>query len=253
MGYPVFYWKPHQIGRGYEPAKVESIQLTEELTDLQVTPKRDVIDAYSIHGGRSREILRAWLEVRILLDRFNSRSLFRQFSAMINHLERGGHVVFCVDSAKLWNVHATDPIRQTTTAFNHASNQAVQWGSTVTTLAAGDEIVIESAPPKAGREYQAVGAHTHDSVTGDGFLTLADSFSAFDTYPDGVHVRYSDYYPNLCLDSRNVGGALLTHDHRITNTLDITLTYIIPLPPVSKVTQQPPGNTNKDNPDYGAN
>lgn len=253
MGYPVFYWRPHQVAKAARPATVESIQLSEHLSDLQVTPRRDVVDAYSIHGGRSRELLRAWLDVRILLDRFNDRALFRKFSAMINHLERGGHIAFSVDSDKLWNAYTNQPILQSSTKIRHGSNQATEWGSTVTTLANGDEIVIESAPPKSGREYQASGGHSYDAASAEGVLTLADSLNAFDTYATGSHVRYSDYYPNLCLDQSNVGGALLTHDHRITSTLDLPLTYLIPLQPVSKFQRAEPGAVNKDPPDWQGN
>jgi hypothetical protein len=248
MGYPVFYWKPHQIRRSAGDPKIETIQLSEDLSDLQVTPRRDVVDAYSIHGGRSRELLRAWLDVRIVLDRFNDRALFRKFSAMINHLERGGHVAFSVDSDKLWNAFLTSNAGQTSTKLYHGSNQAIEWGSSVTTLGT-DEIVVESMPPKSGREYQAVTTHTYDTAAAEGVITLADSMNLFDTYREGAHVRYSDYYPNLCLDSRNIGGALLTHDHRITSTLDLPMVYIMPLPPVAKFSQPSP-NGSKDPPDW---
>lgn len=81
-------------------------------------------------------------------------------------------------------------------------------------------------------------------------ITLKDGSDLFDSYREGAHVRYSDYYPNLCLDSRNIGGALLTHDHRITSTLDLPLVYIIPLSPLSQGIQQNPTTNSNDKPDW---
>ena len=101
MGNPFFSWYPHQTNTGV--AYFEKIDIPEDLTDLQVTPRRDVADAFTLHGGRSRELLRPWVEIRILYDRFTSRPLFRRFSAMINHLERGGVVAFGVDSDKVYS------------------------------------------------------------------------------------------------------------------------------------------------------
>ena len=103
MGYAFYTWKPHQT-TDIAPAR-ETITLTEDLTDLQITPKRDTFESYSIFGGRSRENLRAWMDVRITLDRFNDRELFRRFRGMIDHLERGGSVAFGNDSNKCYSTH----------------------------------------------------------------------------------------------------------------------------------------------------
>ena len=76
MGYPFFTWLPHMNGAAPDR---ETILLTEDLSDLQVQPRRDVADTFSISGGRSRELLRPWVDVRILLDRFNNRKLLGNF------------------------------------------------------------------------------------------------------------------------------------------------------------------------------
>jgi hypothetical protein len=257
MGYPIFTWRPHMYPSSAPGGYRETILLSEDLTDLQVTPKRDVIDTYSIAGGRSRELLRAWLEVRIVLERFTDRALFRQFSAMINHLERGGHIQFSVDHQKVFNAHMTARHLQRETKLTHTSNLSESVSTVVcSTLADGDEIVIESGPPKAGREYHTATDHNYVGDTGIGRVTLGDSLHLLDSYAEGSHLRYSDYYPNLFLPSSGTGSALLTHDHRISYTLDLTLTYRIPdlnvASPAQPIEPISDGNDDAgDKPDWG--
>jgi hypothetical protein len=230
MGYPFFSWKPHQAGAG--PAR-NTIDLTESLSDLQVTPRRDVADSFGIHGGRSRELLRPWVDVRIVLDRFNDRKLFRQFSAMINHLERGGSVAFCNDSDKVFLARTLVEYPQHTTSIELGPKDASAYTTVPNTLANGDEIVIESGPPAGKREYHVVNAHTESvsgSLTAPTTITLGESRSFRDDYPAGSVVRYSDFYPALILGPGQTGGSILTHDHRITYTFDILLSTIQPLP-----------------------
>lgn len=243
MAYPFFSWYPHQLSFG---SNLETIDLTEDLSDLQVTPKRDVVDVFSLHGGRSRELLRPWIDVRITLDRFTDRLLFRKFTAMINHLERGGSIAFGVDSAKVWAARTEMTHYQDATTLIHGANVAGRWHATsCTALATGDELVIESGPPLAKREYHRVDSVSTTS-TGAGVINIGDSMNLFDEYRAGSLVRYSDFYPTLILPPGGVGSGMLTHDHRITYTLDLTLVYIIPMD--NEDDNDGPGDG--DNPDH---
>jgi hypothetical protein len=222
MGYPFFSWYPlHSMS-----PRIEIINFGEDLSDLQVTPKRDVVDSFSLMGGRSRELLRPWVEVRVVLDRFTDRKLFRQLSAMINHLERGGSVAFGNDHQKIWMAR-TERISQGATSVLHGSNVGGGYydGSTpvLSTLSSPDEIVIETGAPLAKREYHTVSSASASQIN------LGESLDTFDSYPTGSIVRYSDFYPTLIMPPNEVGGAHLTHDHRITYTLDINLAYVIPV------------------------
>lgn len=235
MPSPFFTWWPHQTR---STSGRETITLSEDLSDLQVTPKRDVVETYSVHGGRSVELLRPWVEVRIVLERFTDRALFRKFSAMINHLERGGVVAFGLDSAKAWMVRTREPIYQGGVTIDGTGNLANGFhddSATTYVVTVGDEVIIESGPPAAKREYQTLTAITGgtDGALGTTHVTIDPSSStptnAFrDDYANGCVIRFSDFWPTLILPGGGVGSAMLTHDHRISYTLDLNLVYVIP-------------------------
>ena len=229
MGFPFFTWLPHQTTdvTSYR----ETITLAEDLTDLQITPKRDTFESYSIFGGRSRENLRAWMDVRITLDRFNDRNLFLQFRNMIDHLERGGAVSFGNDSAKCYSAALRKECRQRNIGVDVGRNlHKTRHADAQDQLAVGDEIVLESFPPKASREY-----HTIKTVSGSSTATTylfgpsGAEVLAQDDYAINSRMRHADYLPTLILPSNQVGSLMLTHDRRITFTLDLNLTYVLPV------------------------
>jgi len=243
---------PHQIGMDGATPSREYITLTEDLSDLQITPRRDVADAFSISGGRSRELLRPWQNVRIVLDRFNDRDLFRQFSGMINHLERGGAITFCNDRDKCFAARTNAIVRQNQPFLN--LGEKFESGEFYTThpdtLEAGDEIVIESGPPVGKREYLTVQSHAAltDGSGGTKIQTPGGAGGTMDEYPPGSLVRFSDLYPILIMEPGQVGGGHLTHDHRITYTLDLNLATVQTYPdPDFQASRQ---NTAKPN-DWG--
>ena len=230
MGFPFFSWRPHQDytlagGMGGR----ETILLSEDLTDLQITPRRDVVDVYSIGGGRSRQNLRAWMDVRITLDRFTDRELFRQFTDMINHLERGGTIAFGNDHQKAVLARLNNNLPQGKNVIGFGYNLCSEYSTGVsdtTLLSTGDEIVIESSLPKANRHYTTVGTPSgYTSPNPDvGRYTIGLNLSS--EFTDKAWVRHSDFFPTLILPT--VGQQFLTHDRRLTYTLDIQLAYILP-------------------------
>tara|TARA_R110000824_G_scaffold249220_5_gene438181 strand:- start:689 stop:1543 length:855 start_codon:yes stop_codon:yes gene_type:complete len=221
----------------------ESIVLDESLSDLQITPIRDVSDSISLSGRYSKVTLRPSIKVRITLERFTDRHLFRKFSAMINHLERGGWVAFGNDDAKVWGatlmMKTFQGGRTFTCGDNLYSTYAAGSSSLVnlvgTTVAPyGDEIVVESHPPEAKREYftlldVTVGSSGLNALSVDTFSPTRSLDHSREDYETGTLVRHADFYPKLFLPGGAIGGALLTHEHRIAYTLDIELEYVIPM------------------------
>ena len=238
MGLPFFTWRPHQT-RQYKGDDRLWIDLPEELSDLQVNPRRDVFDTFSIYGGRSREYTRSWLDVRIVLDRFNDRALFRQFSAMINHLERGGVVAFGTDSEKCYASSLFNSVNPGAVAYRATANAYKEYHPSAPDLPTnGDEMVIESPPPKSGREYFIFKNATE---TAGGYkITVGDdgTYNKYskDFYPDGSRVRIADFFPTLILPPGAVGAQMLTHDHRISYTLDLNLVLVGPKKKISQDT-----------------
>jgi hypothetical protein len=252
MGFPFFTWLPHQTTE-VSPYR-ETITLSEDLTDMQITPRRDTFESYSIFGGRSRENLRAWMDVRITLDRFNDRNLFLKFRNLIDHLERGGSVAFGNDSAKCYSAAMRKVCRQRNIGVDLGRNlHKSRHADAPDQLAVGDEIVLESFPPKAGREY-----HTIKSVSGSTLETFYNfgpsgaEVLAQDDYAINSRVRHADYFPTLILPSSEVGSLMLTHDRRITFTLDLNLTYVLPARTLPEdVQQNTAGSEKPDGTDMG--
>jgi hypothetical protein len=118
---------------------------------------------------------------------------------------------------------------QGTTGLNLGGQAVDLYTSHPLVLATDDEVVIESGPPAGKREYHTVAGH-NTTAAGTLITIGGDGSNLFDDYPAGSVVRYSDLYPALILGPGQVGGALLTHDHRITYTLDLLLSSIQPLP-----------------------
>jgi len=250
---PFFTWWPHQTGGG---TTRQVITLTEDLSDLQITPKRDVIDTFAIDGGRVRELLRPYCDVRIVLERYTDRDLFRRLNSMINHLERGGVVAFGLDSAKAWACELRFDVDPNAEIVHTGPNKTGTYhpDSASATPTVGDEITIESSPPLGKREQhiaQTVAAAGDNFVIGINHADANDSM--FDYFKAGSIVRNSDFFPTLVLPASGVGAMTNTHDHRISYTFDITLTYIKPRFEVEVPNQYGNTGTNvtvQDQPDY---
>ena len=246
MGFPFFSFWPHTAD-----ANRHDIVLTEDLSDLQITPIRDVSDAVTMRGNLRRATGRPSIRVRILLERFTDRELFRRFSGLINHLERGGWCSFGLDDSKAYGALTNTNYYQGTRRFYVEENQYKGFtpnSASTTSLAVGDEIVIESPPPVAAREYFAIhekaesGTLCRIDIDASGGGTTNNIFQ--EDYPPQALVRHSDFYPKLFLPASGIGGGLLTHDHRIAYTLDLQLEYVIPN--LQKVLDQPEPNEAND-------
>ena len=241
MGSPFFTWMPFV----QFPSRI-FLPLGEALSDLQVTPTRQSTDAVSLAGIHRRTNFAPGQDVRIILERFTDRSMFRKFHNMINHLERGGYVSFGLDDTKAYGaaMNHVGPRYQGSARINvgeniykdYSPNTAANYApSGATTAPFGDELIIETAAPYGKREYHAAYAVTGDGTSTGAEIDLDTSTGTAVTgqqlqndYTAGALVRISDFWPKLYLPAAAVGSQLLTHDHRISYTLDIGLRYCIP-------------------------
>jgi len=246
MSYPIFSWIPHQLDATTlfemdDPEQRVYLDLydhREQLSDLQVTPMRDVVDTYSIGGGVSRTMTRAWQNVRIVIDRFNDRDLFRRLSNMINHLERGGVVSFANRKDKCYASRLVSDVFPDDKVIRVGPNLCKAYSTTEIDFlneAQNDEIVIEQAPPFSKRWHGVLISKTETGDGGASHQVGRIAYGGSDTiyaveegFNQGDLVRYHDFWPTLVLPKSQVGAGLLTHDHRITYTLDLNLQYIIP-------------------------
>ena len=234
MAYPIFSWLPHQDGTS-SPIR-QYIELSEYLSDLQVTPQRDVSDTYAISGGVTRTMTRAWLNVRITLDRFSDRAVFRDLTNMINHLERGGTVSFCNDKNKAYAARLDAAgISTGGTKIGAGENLYKKYSTTaVDFLQINDEVVVENEPPFAVRAIKKIAGKT-EFDTGAASYTVDAAFT--EAHREGAFIRYADFWPCLYLPKSQINSGVLTHDHRINYTLDINLQYIIPYDNTKSVPQ----------------
>tara|TARA_R110000824_G_scaffold328646_1_gene515514 strand:- start:353 stop:1201 length:849 start_codon:yes stop_codon:yes gene_type:complete len=222
MANPYFiYWPYGGIQR------VE-IDMTEPISDIQQRPRRHVEDSMSLNGHRVRSNLTAGLQIRISDERFTARGKWRELSGLINHLEQGYLCGFAEDFSNAYGMI----LESMTVGSNIIMVDATNWfqGWTAPGLGAvkqpvvGDEIVIESGAWKGCREYFTVAA---TSIVGTSRRIELDRPVNY-RFTDAI-VRNADFWPYLQLPKSAVGGALLTHDHRISYTLDLPLDEMIHL------------------------
>lgn len=212
MADPRFYYYPESGGT------LETIDLAGPLSDLQETELRDVEDAYDGERVLYRQVLGGGYRVRIVLERFTSQALERKLKTMSAHLERGGYIGFSRDHAKTWaGFGASGYTYRGRSIFYSTVNQFGAWNGSAT-FASGDECTIESGNPEMYREYNTV-----SSINASNQVTLGNALVY--TYSNPVLLRWRDFYPALRLPADKVGKALVTHDHRISWTLDVELEW----------------------------
>ena len=207
MANPAFYWYPDASG------SLETVTLAKSLSDLHESTGRARVTSYAGDGSARTATWNGTRSVRIVLERGLSAANVRNLLAMENHMQRGGLVGFARDPAKLYCAYAGGRVLRGDTIFYGAGNLFATWNAG--TLASGDEVVMESANPSWRSE-----ANTISSVSGTQ-ITLAAGI----IYPAGVEVmlRHRDFYPALRMADDQVGRPMLTTEHRIAWTLDVTL------------------------------
>lgn len=216
MATPRIYWYPDPVGT------LETTDLLEGISDIQETPGAVVADALNGQGDPSRSFLREDFRVRIIHERFGpvgGGALERACSTLQAHLNHGGFVGFSRDHAKTWCGIAGGSVVRGQAIFYSGGNGFSAWSS-AGTVAASDEVVLESANPDALREV-----NTCSAINSGGDVTLGNS--AVYTYGSKAICRWRDFYPVLWLPEDQVGKPIVTHDHRLNYTLDLTLAYSV--------------------------
>lgn len=217
MGNSAFYYSPHP-----DTSKVatQTIDLGETISDLQITPYRISHDAVSIGGRLSRVNRRVGLRARIILERFTDNELAEKLYTMGDHIERGGAVSFTVDTAKCYAAFVRalpDEFYAAPTRGTYLMGSALFDEYSTTAPAAGDVLFAESFGPDAKREEVRV--HSFDSVSRE--LQLSHPLRYNHQGP--LMIRHRDFFPVLFRSARNNEQPMLTHDHRISYTWDLTL------------------------------
>jgi len=213
MGTSKIYWFPTST----EVAGRQEIDFGEILSDLQITPYRVVSDAVSIGGAFSRVARRSGMRVRIIHERFSDDALAEKLYSLQSHLEAGGAISFAVDSS---NAYA---------AFNSAGSSLTGGATThwmepelLSTYGGGNPVYgdvfhVESFGASPRREEVRV----HAFASGIRDLTMQTALKYNHARP--ILFRHRDFFPALFWPESQMGTPILTHDHRISWTLNFEL------------------------------
>ena len=160
------------------------------------------------------------LQVRVVDDRFTDGDLAYKLETLSTHLELGDFCAVCNDSSEAWAGYVDSAPARGDTVLTTGGNlyAAFTDGLAVSaSIGGGDIVCIQSTPPGVIREFCKV-----DSVSGD-VITLTDPIRF--TYPAGsvVLVRHRDFHPAMRAPASLAGTQIVTSDHRISFTLDLTL------------------------------
>jgi len=217
MGNPKFWYYPGSASS----APIE-IEIPGPLSDLFWAPLRDRRSGWTLAGEMRSAVNSGRLRVTIACGPFNDSAAYQhlayQLESMSAHLEKGGAVSFAADSAKCVGSFIT-AYTTTATAATCAivePNVFSAYNSSAA-LVTGDIVCIESPNPELNREYSRLSA----DLTGT-TLTLADPIR-YEYLEKPMMVRHRDFFPVLYMPEDRLGTNLVTHDHRLTFLLDLTL------------------------------
>lgn len=157
------------------------------------------------------------MRVRIIHERFSDDALAEKLYSLQSHLEAGGAISFAVDSD---NAYA---------AFN-AAGSSLTGGDTTHLMepellstygggspVAGDVFHVESFGASPRREEVRVQSYSNAIRE----LTMQAALKYNHARP--ILFRHRDFFPALFWPEGQMGSPILSHDHRISWTLDMTL------------------------------
>lgn len=216
MGNPFFWYYPG--GASVPPTVVD---LGRQVSSLFWEPLRASAGGVSAGGDFVRTTWEARLRVTIAMGPFNATGVLadlpHHLESMSTHLERGGVVAFCADSATAyWGALTSLPGWGDTALTTHGNMMTSLTGASVT-VPSGAIMCIESDNPEGNREYHRMNTYSSSSS-----FTLQTPVK----YPYGgpvAWVRERDTFPVLYLPEDQLGRNIITTDNRNTWTLDVTL------------------------------
>ena len=202
---------------------IRVIDFHERVSDLQITPYRVVSDSVSMGGSFCRIARRSGMRVRIVLERFTDDTLAEELYSFQSHLEAGGGFSFAVDSDKMFAAFVSrtveSPLTGGTIQLIHDDRLLSEYEPSSHGLAADDVLHLTSFGPGARREevrvisYDETDKRIVMGIVGKGGLY---------NHPLPAFVRHRDFFPFLIWPEDQTGTPILTHDHRISYTLDFT-------------------------------
>jgi hypothetical protein len=214
MGNAAIYYYPE------ESAPLTVIDLGESLSDMQVEPVRMVDTATGMDLEPSTVDLGGSHRVRVVLERFTGAALVASLRSFESHALRGLPFGVVADTDDSWaGFVAGDTLRRGGTTVTTGGTMFSSW-SGVGSLQADDVVVIHSMNPEYKHEQKIVS--TYSATTGIVSFGSTRVLYKYDVGP--IVVRHRDFFPVCYLDPSN-RGSILTHDHRITWTLDLPCLY----------------------------
>ena len=207
-----FYWYPDEDGG------LSTITLAKPLTEMHETRAPDRVSAKRGDGSSANAVWLSATRVRIVLERGLSAGNVRDLRQLEDHLHRGLPVGFAREHTKAWAAFGGSTFRGFTYVVAGASAFPT-WESA--SLASGDEVVIESAPPEGEIEMHAISSVS--STTG--YVTL-NGETILRSFAGPIIVRHRDFYPALRMPDDRLGHPMVTTERRLSWTLDVELEVI---------------------------
>lgn len=214
-----FYFYPQPNGN-----QLITIDLNEDLAELYSDWEYQTSSGQTMNGKiRTSTMLNREI-ITIIRDRMQGgEDLGHKFAAMQSHLDRGGTVAFTADdSVGTWIYPIKTPPTGGATTIEVFGNPFAGMGLTRTPTT-NEYAVIESSPP--GAIYEIVKIQSIDasfSTTGGGTITINDPVNF--TYPSSCYIRFYRTWMTLKRRERDFGKNIVTNEHGITWSLDVTLT-----------------------------
>ena len=198
------------------------INFGETVSDMQITPYRVVSDGVSIGGRFSRTARRSGMRVRIVLERFTDFRLAEKFYSLQSHLEAGGAFAFAVDRQKTFaafieaaGVDGDFSLRHD--LFTHAPRLVSAFGTGAHGGIAADDVVhLESFGAGGRREEMQVETYTSADKK------IRTETGAIYEHSLPALLRHRDFFPFLIWPQDQMSNPIITHDHRISWTVDFT-------------------------------
>lgn len=211
-----FYWYPDA------GATLDRLVLNSRISRAEPFTLAQASDEYSGAQGFVRSFNGVRRRVRIAIDRKSLLSSagatdYRRLQTLISHLKRGGAVGFTTDTTQAVAAYPSGGWEASYSYVASAGNAFASWESSAA-LAAGAEVVIESAPLYGVDERQILSTFTAPGTFVFATDTLRHRFSGLDAM-----LRWHRFWPALRLPQDQLEQPLLTDEHGIGWSLDLTL------------------------------
>ena len=216
MGISKFYFYPYPAG----PQHLVTISLDETIAELYCEFEHLANQGVSHDGGITRSNSTIREKITIQRDRLKlGEDVGHKFRSLQNHLDRGGVCSFTVDHEKTFCGFLTNPINAGSQSFKVGANPFFATTGN-NTLSPNDYITFETQNPALKTETNKVNTASVTASAG-GTITTANRIDF--NYPQFSFVRYYRYFPILKRPLSDIGKNIITNEHGLLWSLDITL------------------------------